>query len=88
MANICPFTLILTQEGLYGFNAKAYLYLNKEWSGTYHFIYLRVKMIAHLPMEQITIIWKESVELGKKQTQTSWFILYNTWKKVTIRFKW
>jgi hemoglobin/transferrin/lactoferrin receptor protein len=73
-----------TQEAsLYGFNAKAYLYLNKEWSSTHTVSYTYGKDdSSDLPMDHIPPLYgKSQLNWVKNKHKLGLFILYNTWKK-------
>ena len=73
-----------TQEAsLYGFNAKAYLYLNKEWSSTHTISYTYGKDdSSDLPMDHIPPLYgKSQLNWVKNKHKLGLCILYNTWKK-------
>jgi hemoglobin/transferrin/lactoferrin receptor protein len=73
-----------TQEAsLYGFNAKAYLYLNKEWSSTHTLSYTYGKDdSSNLPMDHIPPLYgKSQLNWAKNKHKLGLFVLYNAWKK-------
>ena len=73
-----------TQEAsLYGFNTKAYLYLNKEWSSTHTISYTNGKDDgSNLPMDHIPPLYgKSQLNWVKNKHKLGLFVLYNAWKK-------
>ena len=74
-----------TQEAsLYGFNAKAYLYVNKEWSSTHTLSYTCGEdNSSGLPMDHIPPLYgKSQLNWVKNKHKLSLFVLYNAWKKI------
>ena len=73
-----------TQEAsLYGFNAKAHLYLNKEWSSTHSISYTYGKDDSSgLPMDHIPPLYgKSQLNWVKNKHKLGLFVLFNAWKK-------
>ena len=72
-----------TQEAsLYGFNAKAHLYINKEWSSTHTLSYTYGKDDGSgLPMDHIPPLYgKSQMNWTKNKHKLGLFVLYNAWK--------
>ena len=68
---------------LYGFNAKTYLYINKEWSSTHTLSYTYGwDVSSSVPLDHIPPLYgKSQLNWAKNKHSFGLFVLYNSWKK-------
>ena len=68
---------------LYGFNAKTYLYINKEWSSTHTLSYTYGWDVSSgVPFDHIPPLYgKSQLNWAKSKHSFGLFVLYNAWKK-------
>jgi hemoglobin/transferrin/lactoferrin receptor protein len=68
---------------LFGYNAKAYIHLNKQWSSTHTISYTYGKdesadaLLGHIP----PLYGKSQIDWSKNSYRLGLFVFYNAWKK-------
>lgn len=68
---------------LFGYNAKAYIHLNKQWSSTHTISYTYGKdesadaLLGHIP----PLYGKSQIDWSKNNYRLGLFVFYNAWKK-------